>query len=118
MWILAIAVAVASVEDAPPHQAAGDSTAECYTWAADGQCTSNPDYMLSSCRYSCHEWFAHRRKTYPDAPIDKQPDCHGWAKKGECKANAPYMKTECPESCKDKWGDDDEAPGEDVVVRR
>merc|ERR1712194_576196 len=79
---------------------ATDATTECYTWAADGQCAANPDYMLTSCKYSCWEWFEHRRKKYPDAPIDKRYYCQSWAKKGECTSNAAFMKANCPESCK------------------
>ena len=30
-----------------------DSNISCPMWAADGQCTSNPDYMLTSCALSC-----------------------------------------------------------------
>lgn len=35
---------------------------ECYAWAADGQCKLNPAFMLSSCKYSCFEWYEFRRK--------------------------------------------------------
>ena len=58
-----------STEEVNPYEASGDSTMECYTWAADGQCVSNPGYMHSSCKYSCFEWYAHRKRKYPDAPI-------------------------------------------------
>ena len=52
-----------------PFKDSADTTNECYTWAADGQCVANPDYMTSSCKYSCWEWFEYRRKKYPDAPM-------------------------------------------------
>ena len=93
-----------------PYEAAGDSTQECYTWAADGQCASNPQYMLSSCKYSCWEWYSHRRSTFPDAPIDKQFECHSWSQSGECHKNAAYMRTQCPEVCKDRYEPPDEPP--------
>ena len=80
----------------------GDATAECYTWAADGQCGTNPGYMLTSCKYSCWEWYRHRREKYKDAPIDKVMDCHNWANGGECGKNPEFMRNNCPESCKDK----------------
>ena len=105
----AVAVSAAG-EQTNPHEAAGDTTTECYTWAADGQCKDNPGFMLTSCKYSCWEWYAHRRRTFPDAPIDKQFDCHSWAKSGECKKNEPYMRTECPESCKDRFEEEPPPP--------
>jgi len=94
-----------STEEVNPYEASGDSTMECYTWAADGQCVSNPGYMHSSCKYSCFEWYAHRKRKYPDAPIDKSFHCVSWASSGECGKNADYMRKTCPEACKDKGYD-------------
>ena len=66
-----------STEEVNPYESSGDSTLECYTWAADGQCVANPGFMLSSCKYSCFEWFIHRKKKFPDAPIGgRPPDSH------------------------------------------
>merc|ERR1712054_568039 len=95
-----VASNTAPPEDENPFKSDADSTSECYTWAADGQCAANPSYMLSSCKYSCWEWFEYRRKKYADAPIDKRFYCHSWAKSGECKSNGAFMKANCPESCK------------------
>ena len=63
---------------------------ECYTWAADGQCQLNPGHMLTSCKYSCWEWYNFRSKSpkYADAAIDRSMDCYQWANQGECGANA------------------------------
>ena len=88
-------------EEVNPYSESGDSTQECYAWAADGQCRMNTGHMLTQCKYSCWEWFKHRREKYPDAPIDKQMDCDSWSKQGECGKNAAYMRAQCPESCKD-----------------
>ena len=52
-----------------PFKDNADSTAECYQWAAEGQCASNPDFMLSSCKYSCWAWFDFRGKKHPHAPM-------------------------------------------------
>ena len=52
-----------------PFKDSADTTAECYQWAADGQCATNPEYMLSSCKYSCWEWFDFRGKKYPGSPM-------------------------------------------------
>ena len=78
---------------------------ECYAWAADGQCSLNPGHMLTSCKYSCWEWFNFRKQKYKDAPIDKSMDCYNWANQGECGKNPSYMKDNCPESCKEKGYD-------------
>merc|ERR1719326_872848 len=86
-----------------PYTVAGDATAECYTWAADGQCRVNPGYMLTSCKYSCWEWFDFRSRKYPDAPIDKKFECHSWSERGECHKNPAYMRTACPETCEDRY---------------
>ena len=83
-----------------PYEKEGDSTQECYTWVADGQCRLNPRHMLSACKYSCWEWYAHRKAHYPDAPIDKDFHCHAWAENGECANNWDFMKETCFEACK------------------
>ena len=82
---LAAAAGSSSTEEerTNPYKGSADKTDECYAWAADGQCKVNADYMNSNCPYSCWEWFEHRRKKYPDAPIDKSMDCFNWAKDGE-----------------------------------
>merc|ERR1719240_1175038 len=100
----------ATGEEVNPYTEAGDSTQECYAWAADGQCTMNPGHMLTQCKYSCWEWFKYRREKYPDAPIDKSMDCHSWAQQGECGKNPTFMKPNCPEACKEKGYDPPEPP--------
>ena len=102
---LLVCVAAARAEEANPYSENGDATQECFAWAADGQCKLNAGHMLSQCKYSCWEWFAHRKKTYPDAPIDKHMDCHGWSNQGECGTNPTFMKANCPESCSEKGYD-------------
>jgi len=100
----------AEPEAVNPYTADGDSTSECYAWAADGQCRLNPGHMLASCKYSCWEWFEFRQKSYPDAPIDKNFNCHAWAQAGECHKNTAYMKEQCPEACKDRYEPPEPAP--------
>ena len=77
----------------------GDSTQECYQWAVDHECIKNPPHMLEQCKYSCWEWFEHRRQNYPDAKIDKKFHCHLWAKNGECIRNPAYMWATCKAAC-------------------
>ncbi|MCU0663405.1 MAG: hypothetical protein MUC50_13895 [Myxococcota bacterium] len=52
----------------------------CASWAAAGECTKNPSYMLTSC---C-----------------KNTNCASWAAAGECTKNPGYMLTNCCASCK------------------
>ena len=47
--VLAAGVRAADDED-NPYKEEPDKTTECYGWAADGQCASNPSFMLSSCK--------------------------------------------------------------------
>ena len=88
--LVPLAAAEAEEDKPNPYTAAGDSTQECYAWAADGQCVANPGFMLSSCKYSCWEWFDHRKNRFPDAPIDKLFSCNSWASGGECGKNPDY----------------------------
>jgi hypothetical protein len=88
----------------------GDSTQECYQWAADHECIKNPPHMLEQCKYSCWEWFEHRRQNYPDAKIDKKFHCHLWAKNGECHKNKVFMEGMCPESCEGRYDPPPEPP--------
>ena len=74
-------------EEVNPYMSDADSTNECYAWAADGQCSANPSFMLQSCKYTCWEWFTHRRKKFPKAPIDKMYECYSWGIAGECHKN-------------------------------
>uniref|UniRef100_A0A7S3RVM2 ShKT domain-containing protein n=1 Tax=Emiliania huxleyi TaxID=2903 RepID=A0A7S3RVM2_EMIHU len=111
LLLLGLSVGAAATEEENPFKEDGDKGgSQCYEWAADGQCKSNPGYMHDSCKYSCWEWFEHRRKAYPDAPIDKNFHCHNWAAKGECLSNRAFMTTTCPESCKDKYEDEKDEP--------
>ena len=84
--LLLLAVGAVAQED-NPFSSDGDTTQECYAWAADGQCKANPDYMRQNCKYSCWEWYSHRKHKFSDAPIDKRYDCHAWARSGECYKN-------------------------------
>jgi len=99
-----------NAEEVNPFVEQGDSSQECYAWAADGQCKLNPQHMLSSCKYSCWEWFRYRREQYPNEPIDKMMDCNSWSNSGECGKNPDYMRANCPESCKEKGYDPPPTP--------
>ncbi len=102
-----------------PYEASGDTTQECYAWAADGQCAVNPGFMHSSCKYSCWEWYQFRAKKYPDYKmIDRMMDCHPWSNSGECSKNPIFMKANCPESCKEKGYDPPPPPPEEPKKKK
>lgn len=118
-----VALALAGIvptgaEDVNPYSASGDSTDQCYEWAANGECSLNPGHMLSQCKYSCWEWFNYRKEKYPDAEIDKSMDCHGWSNQGECHKNPTYMKSTCPQSCKEKGYDAPPSPPKPAKPRK
>lgn len=69
-----------------------DARSECNRWARDGECESNPGFMLPNCRASCLECQSH-------GCHDKQKDCTAWADQGECSHNLDYMAKECAFSC-------------------
>ena len=41
--------------DAPPPMDTWAKPSECMAWAGDGQCASNPKFMLEQCAWSCHK---------------------------------------------------------------
>ena len=70
--------------------------AECSTWAAAGECTANPRFMLKSCPQACKEAKAGKL----GGGADKDPNCATWAAAGECEHNPTYMKEACPQACR------------------
>ena len=77
-----------------------DDSPNCKDWAADGECDSNPSFMLTSCRRSCGKCPGllpvKRRKGCEDAP---EFNCTERAKLGECDSNKGEMLYNCPRSC-------------------
>ena len=69
------------LEDAEiPAMDATDSNGEdplCASWAKEGECIRNPQYMWSGCAKACNAL------RYADA----EDDCVGWAQIGECEKN-------------------------------
>ncbi|XP_069993615.1 zinc metalloproteinase nas-4 isoform X2 [Penaeus vannamei] len=68
-----------------------DSHKHCSTWAKDGECEKNPDWMLSNCANSC--------KNCGSKCKDTNMFCKEWSQLGECTKNAPYMSLFCKNSC-------------------
>ena len=61
----------------------------CHSWAVEGECMRNPQYMWSACAHACGSL------TY----IDADQDCPGWAENGECEKNPDFMFQQCNSSC-------------------
>lgn len=65
---------------------------DCPTWAKEGECDANPDYMHQECRHSCGQCGT-------GGCQDLDADCYTWAKAGECNTNPEFMHAKCKKSC-------------------
>lgn len=91
-----------------------DEEPNCRSWAVQGECTANPDFMKKSCRCACESG------NVASACEDKHAKCKTWASIGECDTNPNFMRPTCPvtcricqsERCRDR-GDDCAARAED-----
>lgn len=63
-------------------------------WAAIGECTSNPSYMISNCPLTCHRC---QSKTCHDDPT---ADCTARVGRGECRSEPELMFKQCRWGCK------------------
>ncbi|EYC00653.1 hypothetical protein Y032_0114g457 [Ancylostoma ceylanicum] len=87
-----------------------DKHPSCASWAQQGECQNNPEWMLPNCQLSCHSC-----ETESDEPstetsmcgtgnesncCDKHPNCAFWARRRECKSNPDWMLPNCPLSCR------------------
>jgi hypothetical protein len=68
-----------------------DSNQHCQYWASVGECSKNPNYMLTNCCSSC--------RSTGSACLDKNQYCRYWASVGECSRNPAYMLPYCCASC-------------------
>jgi len=73
--------------------------AECAMWAAQGECGTNPDYMLDHCAKSCDNCPPSTGNDPPCVDRDKSGACAHWASAGECEKNPSFMKIRCAASC-------------------
>ena len=74
-----------------------DNNASCSAWAAGGECTRNPGYMIPNCALSCNQC-----NPTPPAPTcaDANSECPAWAQDGWCSRNTnTFMATNCKKSC-------------------
>jgi len=96
---------------------------DCSYWADEGECASNPDFMLASCPDTCACKEAPPPPPPPAPPPaapappvapapaapgpappvivceDSSQDCPGWAQSGQCSANPDWMNENCKLSC-------------------
>ena len=85
------------------------------SWAAQGQCNSNPSYMSLWCKASCgrcqttsyrladgrHFFYLCFQKWLISTDCkDRHKLCASWARSGECKKNPLWMSENCRQSCK------------------
>ena len=76
-----------------------DDDSDCPTWAQEGECNSNPEYMHAVCKKSCSRCEAVAGVEAPRC-ADADSGCVEWAATGECEANPEFMHTTCAKSCK------------------
>ena len=80
-----------------------DENARCGEWAADDECSSNPDYMQANCKLSCDacesEGDDQITPTPPSSCVDENDRCAEWAAGGDCSSNPDYMLENCKLSC-------------------
>merc|ERR1712018_1112537 len=76
------------------------SDEDCDTWAYEGDCVDNRDWMYGHCRKSCTHCDAYDEcvNDYVSAP-NKYSDCNMRAVIGECHSNMNWMKDNCQSSC-------------------
>ena len=85
----------ASPASAVPSDECMDTNDSCRTWAADGECSSNPGFMHSACRESCFQCES-------AACSNDAAGCEAWAAAGECAANEKFMVSACRHACTKK----------------
>ncbi|GFR87742.1 secreted ShK toxin domain containing protein [Elysia marginata] len=74
-----------------------DYHARCAQWATGGECSKNPNYMLTNCRRSCNVC-EEKDDATPDC-VDKHILCSHWAMHGSCQVTPDYMHDNCVRSC-------------------
>ena len=81
-----------------------DENDRCVEWAIQNQCTTNPDYMLQSCKDTCGVCSC-EDKNDKCAEVSEESGeciltkCDRWVSEGECETNPYYMDIYCQKSC-------------------
>ncbi|GAB1597949.1 zinc metalloproteinase nas-14-like [Argonauta hians] len=79
---------------------------KCETWAANGDCLTNPAWMKKNCRKSCSFCSGVIPGTKCNNKYRNDEKCDQWALEGECQLNSKWMQENCAKSCRtcDKTG--------------
>lgn len=79
-----------------------DTNEQCGSWASNGECTKNPQFMNDSCRRSCGlcSQGASISDELPCRDTGSREDCEYWSTMGECQANEAFMRGQCQRSCR------------------
>ena len=94
---------------------------KCTLWASEGECESNPTYMLENCANTCNACELSTTESPtpvnvdPNVPTpvgcaDKNFECPSWAAEGECSKNPAWMLANCALSCDSCDGGDGDEP--------
>lgn len=108
---------------APTNIACVDNNNRCPEWVADGQCSTNPGYMLENCKLSCGvcQNLGDDQLSPTSSPndelsptsspcIDKNDRCAEWAAGDQCSSNPGYMLENCKLSCNDCESEGNDQP--------
>jgi len=84
-----------------------DDHDHCSFWASEGECDSNPAYMLQNCKVSCGQCTEKPSVATTPKPsskpsstcVDDNEECEKWADGLECEINPAYMLQNCKLSC-------------------
>nr|XP_054774034.1 uncharacterized protein LOC129282127 [Lytechinus pictus] len=68
----------------------------CSSWASDGDCMTNPEWMAIKCPVSCG--LCGDNGIVP-ACVDRHRNCSYWTMIGECDEYPEWMVAKCPQSC-------------------
>ena len=75
-------------------QACVDDSPECAQWAANGECTNNPAYMLASCRKSCRQCVSGRSQREAGGQQQQQQQQHRSQQSQQSQRTAKTAKSE------------------------
>ena len=76
--------------------AAPDQHESCRTWAENGECDANPEFMNANCATSCS------KANVGSYRSQMKRECAGHAQQGECSRNPAFMLSTCRSEC-DAW---------------
>ncbi len=76
-----------------------DGDSNCETWAENGECDANPQYMMAHCPVACS---SSRSSSRSAMQSQVRKECVGYARQGECSRNPAFMLTTCRAEC-DAW---------------